>query len=133
MTPPPVERYGPAHRIPHETVRNINGYRFGPDDLVLGFDTSYVTARTLARLPRGFLNWHTGQAIEPEDADPARLRSQLLIDAAPALAGSTDTVRSHGFAAIPRIPQQDGRYYTTPTWREWRAYRTRARRTSARR
>jgi hypothetical protein len=160
---------------PHETVRNINAYRFGSDDLVLGFGTSYVTARTLERLPRGFLNLHTGwlpqyrgvksefwvlhnadharagwtlhymkpeldagdmvlrQAIEPEDADPARLRSRLLADAVPALAGFIDTVRSSGFAAIPRTPQQDGRYYSTPTWREWRAYRARVRRTPARR
>jgi hypothetical protein len=36
-----------------------------------------------------------------------------------------NAVRRNGLAAIPRRPQQSGRYFTTPTLREWLAYRRR--------
>lgn len=62
--------------------------------------------------------------------NPAQLRAKLLQDAVPVLATFVDTVRREGFAAIPRHPQEGGRYFTTPTWREWRAYRRRRRTTS---
>lgn len=161
-------KYLPGRALPpHESVENVNRCPFGDDDLVIGFGSSYITARTLQRIKRGFLNLHTGwlpeyrgvksefwvlynadharagwtlhfmtpeldagdivlQGVVPVDgASPAELRARLLIDAVPALAQFIDTVRSRGFDAIPRRPQSDGRYYTTPTWREWRAYRKR--------
>jgi methionyl-tRNA formyltransferase len=45
---------------PHERITSANEYPFDPNDLVLGFGTSVITAATLARLPNGFLNLHTG-------------------------------------------------------------------------
>jgi len=45
---------------PHLRIQNANDFRFGPNDLVVGFGTSYVKRATLARLPNGFLNLHTG-------------------------------------------------------------------------
>jgi len=45
---------------PHERITSANEYRFGPDDVVIGFGTSVMTAATLGRLPNGFLNLHTG-------------------------------------------------------------------------
>ena len=45
---------------PHETVETVNNTRFGEDDLVIGFGSSYITARTLSGMKRGFLNLHTG-------------------------------------------------------------------------
>ncbi|HEY3533353.1 MAG TPA: formyltransferase family protein [Casimicrobiaceae bacterium] len=45
---------------PHERITSANAYTFAPSDLVLGFGTSVITATTLARLPNGFLNLHTG-------------------------------------------------------------------------
>ncbi len=156
---------------PHELVRTVNHCAFGPDDLVIGFGTSYVTAATLAAAPRGILNLHTGllpdyRGVKSEfwalyrgdyarlgwtlhymtprldDGDivlrgrvpwsgenPAALRAKLLEDAVPAIAGLVRRVREHGFEAISRSPQRqgegdgEGRYYTTPTWGEWRAYR----------
>ncbi len=51
----------PASELPpHEAVESINGCEFAGDEIVLGYGTSYVTAATLARLPRGMLNLHTG-------------------------------------------------------------------------
>jgi Formyl transferase len=44
----------------HESVANVNHCDFGLDDLVIGFGTSYVKASTLASIPRGLLNLHTG-------------------------------------------------------------------------
>jgi hypothetical protein len=51
------------------------------------------------------------------------LRAKLLADAVPALAALAARVRDRGFGAITRAPQGQGRYYTTPTWAEWRRYR----------
>lgn len=41
-------------------MAEANSYRFEPDDLVIGFGTSYNTAKTLASMPHCFLNLHTG-------------------------------------------------------------------------
>jgi hypothetical protein len=49
---------------PHERIRSANDYPFDPADLVLGFGTSFISAETLARLPNGFLNLHTGYLPE---------------------------------------------------------------------
>lgn len=158
---------------PHETVASVNGFPFGGDDLVIGFGTSIITARTLAGLKHGFLNLHTGwlpdyrgvksefwtlaqgdraragwtlhymtprlddgdivlqRAVRFVGDNPAQLRAELVRDAAPALGEFIDMARREGFGAIPRRPQEGGRYFTTPTWREWRAYRRRARRDRA--
>ena len=45
---------------PHERITSANEYPFGAEDLVVGFGTSVITAATLARVPNGFLNLHTG-------------------------------------------------------------------------
>lgn len=45
---------------PHERIRSANDFAFDTADLAVGFGTSYITAATLARLPNGFLNLHTG-------------------------------------------------------------------------
>ena len=51
----------PARTMPpHERITSANDYPFDPNDIVLGFGTSVITAATLARLPNGFLNLHTG-------------------------------------------------------------------------
>lgn len=156
----------PKPRLPpHRVVGNINGFPFGDDDLVIGFGTSLITARTLAGMKRGFLNLHTGSlpdyrgvksefwTIAQGDSDkagwtlhymtprlddgdivlqgsvpireenPAQLRVLLLRDALPALESFIEMVRREGFAAITRRRQSEGRYFTTPTWSEWRAYR----------
>ena len=70
-------------------------------------------------------------AVPLAGENPAQLRAKLLIDAVPALSSLVTTVRNSGFDAIPRRPQRDGRYFTTPTWREWIGYRSRARRRAA--
>jgi hypothetical protein len=45
---------------PHVRIESANDYRFGGAELVIGFGTSYITDRTLSRVPNGFLNLHTG-------------------------------------------------------------------------
>jgi hypothetical protein len=163
-------RHLPAAAMPaHERATNVNRCSFGPDDLVIGFGTSYVTAATLARMPHGMLNLHTGvlpeyRGVKSEfwalyradyerlgwtlhymtprldDGDvvltgritwtgesPPALRVRLLEDAVPAIAGLARRVREDGFRAITRVPQEAGRYYTTPTWAEWREYWRRVR------
>jgi methionyl-tRNA formyltransferase len=45
---------------PNESIDSANRYPFGASDLVVGFGTSYITRATLATLPNGFLNLHTG-------------------------------------------------------------------------
>lgn len=148
----------------HERIETINHCRFGPDDLVIGFGTSYVTPATLAATPRGILNLHTGllpeyrgvksefwtlynqdfartgwtlhymtprldagqivlrQRVRWSGENPAALRAKLLEDAMPTIGALVNRVRDWGFATIPRSPQGEGRYYTTPTWAEWRRY-----------
>jgi methionyl-tRNA formyltransferase len=149
---------------PHERVETVNRCSFGPEDLVIGFGTSYVTPATLAAAPRGILNLHTGllpeyRGVKSEfwalyhgdyarigwtlhymsprlDAgdvvlrgrvpwtgeNPAALRAKILEDAVPAIGALANRVRDWGFATLPRSPQGKGRYYTTPTWAEWRRY-----------
>ena len=54
-------RHLPHLEMPaHERVDNVNGCSFEPNDLVIGFGTSYITEQTLAAMRRGFLNLHTG-------------------------------------------------------------------------
>jgi len=48
----------------HIRVRNVNFYDFDPNDIVIGYGTSYIFPRTLKRLRNGFLNIHSG--ILPE-------------------------------------------------------------------
>jgi methionyl-tRNA formyltransferase len=51
----------PARAMPpHERITSSNDYAFDAGDLVVGFGTSIITSATLARLPNGFLNLHTG-------------------------------------------------------------------------
>jgi hypothetical protein len=54
--------------------------------------------------------------------NPAALRAKLVEDAVPAIGALANRVRDWGFETIPRSPQPDGRYYTTPTWGDWRRY-----------
>lgn len=68
------------------------------------------------------------RAISATDVNPAQLRARLLEDAVPAVAAFCLRARREGLSTIGRRPQEGGRYFTTPTWREWRAYRRRARR-----
>ena len=158
----------------HEQVETINDCHFGPDDLVIGFGTSYVTPTALAATPRGILNLHTGLlpeyrgvksefwALYNEDysrtgwtlhymtprldegqvvlrrrvpwsgENPAALRAKLLEDAIPAIGALVNRVREWGFETIPRSPQGEGRYYTTPTWAEWRRYARTSRQSASR-
>ena len=148
----------------HESVTSVNACAFGDDELVIGFGTSIVSASTLARVPRGILNLHTGwlpdyrgvksefwalargerekvgwtlhymtprlddgdivlrHAIQARGDDVGRIRAQIMMDAAPAIAAFVHTVREGGFGAIARCPQGRGQYYTTPTLGDWRAF-----------
>src|SRR5689334_22923262 len=45
---------------PHQSIASANRYAFDESALVIGFGTSYIGGATLARLPNGFLNLHTG-------------------------------------------------------------------------
>ena len=45
---------------PYTQVHDVNTCAFAATDLVIGFGTSYVTAKTLAGMPNGMLNLHTG-------------------------------------------------------------------------
>jgi hypothetical protein len=155
----------PAVAMPaHESVLSVNECRFGADDLVIAFGTSYVTRATLAAAPRGIVNLHTGvlpdyRGVKSEfwalyrhdygrigwtlhymtprldegdivlggrvvwsGENPAALRAKLLEDAVPAIGAWASRVRERGFDAISRTRQGAGRYYTTPTWAEWRRY-----------
>ncbi|HKG95721.1 MAG TPA: formyltransferase family protein [Gemmatimonadaceae bacterium] len=62
------------------------------------------------------------QRVPWSGENPAALRAKLLADAVPAIAALVRRVRAEGFGAVPRAPQGDGRYYTTPTWRDWRRF-----------
>lgn len=54
-------RHLPATAMPcHERVLDVNGCSFGERDFVIGFGTSRILPETLARMPHGFLNLHTG-------------------------------------------------------------------------
>ena len=54
---------------------------------------------------------------------PAVLRAKILRDAMPAIAALLREVRAHGAAALPRTPQGEGAYFTTPRWSDWRRFR----------
>src|SRR3954470_21352150 len=149
---------------PHDRITSANNYPFDPNDLVIGFGTSVIAATTLARLPNGFLNLHTGflpnyrgvksefWALARHDAahlgwtlhymtlqldagdivararvawageSPGAMRAKLLRDAAPRLAALLREARSYGSAVLPRMPQDEGHYFTTPRWADWRLY-----------
>lgn len=51
---------GDAELPRHERVASVNDCQFAENELIIGFGTSIVTARTLARAPHGMLNLHTG-------------------------------------------------------------------------
>ena len=146
---------------PHALISSANDYEFDASSRVVGFGTSLIAASTLARLPNGFLNLHTGflpnyrgvksefwallrgdtsrigwtlhymsatidtgdvverQRVPWEGESPAALRAKLLRDAAPTIA------RLLRAADLPRTPQSDGAYYSTPRWADWRRYGTR--------
>jgi hypothetical protein len=55
-----IRQLGAPSLPSHTRVHDVNTCTFSAMDLVLGFGTSYVTAATLARLPNGMLNLHTG-------------------------------------------------------------------------
>lgn len=159
-------RFVPALAMPpHEWIESANTYPFDPEDLVVGFGTSYISAATLQRLPNGFLNLHTGflpdyrgvksefwalsrgdtsrigwtlhymtssldagdivlrQKVPWTGETPAALRAAVLRDAMPALARLLRAARMDGPSALPRTPQGEGRYYTTPRWADWRRFR----------
>jgi hypothetical protein len=158
----------------HERIATINECRFGADDLVIGFGTSYVNPATLAATPRGILNLHTGllpeyrgvksefwalhngdysrigwtlhymtlrldeghvvlrQRIPWSGENPAALRAKLLDDAVPTIGALVSRVRDWGFETIPRSPQGEGRYYTTPTFADWRRYARTSRQSASR-
>lgn len=149
---------------PHERISNANDYPFVGTELVLGFGSSYIGDRTLARLPNGFLNLHTGflpdyrgvksefwalarhdlarlgwtlhymtAALDAGDIvlrarvpwngeSPGAMRAKLLRDAAPQISALLRDIRSYGVAVLPRIPQSEGRYFTTPRWADWRLF-----------
>ncbi len=65
--------------------------------------------------------------VKVDGENPAQLRAKLLQDAVPAIGAFIDTTRTAGFGSIPRRPQQNGQYFTTPTWSDWRHYRKAAR------
>jgi methionyl-tRNA formyltransferase len=54
---------------------------------------------------------------------PAALRAAVLRDAMPALARLLQAARRDGPSALPRAPQGEGNYYTTPRWADWRRFR----------
>jgi methionyl-tRNA formyltransferase len=60
---------------------------------------------------------------------PAALRAKVLRDAAPAIAALLRDVHERGVEALSRSPQSEGRYYSTPRWRDWRSYRQSSRST----
>jgi hypothetical protein len=55
-----LRQLGSRSLPPHTRVPDVNTCTFAAAELVIGFGTSYVTAATLARMPNGMLNLHTG-------------------------------------------------------------------------
>lgn len=55
-----IRQLGTRSLPAHTRVHDVNRCTFAATDLVVGFGTSYVTAATLARIPNGILNLHTG-------------------------------------------------------------------------
>jgi methionyl-tRNA formyltransferase len=58
---------------------------------------------------------------------PAAVRASLVRDAVPALVDFLTTVHTPEALRAARRPQGEGRYFTTPTWRDWREYGRRRR------
>jgi len=56
---------------------------------------------------------------------PAALRAKILCQAAPVIAALVLDVRTKGIGSLPRSPQGEGAYYSTPRWADWRRYRRR--------
>nr|MBN2276600.1 hypothetical protein [candidate division Zixibacteria bacterium] len=151
----------------HIEVENINRHQLDPEDLLIGFGTSYITPKTLKRQKNGFLNLHTGllpeyrgvksefwalynrdyknagwtlhymvsrldagdiiirQKTEATVENPGELRCKIIQEAVLVIAEFIGRVRSEGIESIQREPQDEtkARYYTTPTYGEWRRYR----------
>jgi len=63
--------------------------------------------------------------------DPAELRARILEDAARHVAELVRAVRARGVAALTRRPQGGGRYFSSPTLADWRAWRRARRRPAA--
>jgi hypothetical protein len=82
-----------------------------------GWTLHYMTAR----LDDGDIVLRRGVSITSESAP--QLRARLLNDVVPALIAFVMRVREVGFESIPRQKQEGGVYFTTPTWRDWLAYR----------
>jgi methionyl-tRNA formyltransferase len=57
-----------------------------------------------------------------EGGSPPALRAVLIRDAVTALAEFLPSIDTPEALAAARQPQGEGRYFTTPTWREWRAF-----------
>jgi hypothetical protein len=64
-------------------------------------------------------------AVAGRGNDLGALRARIMVDAAPAIAEFIGRVRDDGFESIGRCAQGAGQYFTTPTLRDWRAYRRR--------
>jgi hypothetical protein len=69
--------------------------------------------------------------VDARVESPGHLRALLIADAAPAIAELIATMRRDGPASIPRMPQGDGRYFTTPTLRDWLTSRRASARTQS--
>ena len=153
---------------PHERIRSINEIEPDPDELFLGFGSSIVAPETLARMPFGMLNLHTGilpqyrgvksefwalrngdpagigwtlhymtsrldrgaivsrRVVAAFSRNPAEVRAGVLLEAMAPIGAILHDVRAHN--AAPGVVEElgaPGRYYSSPTWSEWREYRAR--------
>ncbi|MGH7581867.1 MAG: formyltransferase family protein [Gemmatimonadales bacterium] len=63
------------------------------------------------------------RAVPAWPDDPVALRARLLQDAVPAVGEFIEMVRHIGPERVPRMAQEGGTYYTTPTLADWRQYR----------
>jgi methionyl-tRNA formyltransferase len=89
------------------------------DHAHIGWTVHYMTPRLDAGdiVLSGTIPW--------DGQNPAVVRTQLLTDAMPAIAALLGEIRRGGDPLSRRTAQdeQTARYYTTPTWREWRSAR----------
>lgn len=159
-------RHLPAVAMPvHERLPDVNAMPLAPNELVIGFGTSYIRQATLARAPHGVLNLHTGwlpdyrgvksefwalrhgdvrklgwtvhfmspeldggdivlqRCVEHEGENPGELRAKLLRDAMDPLSELLQRIAALGMRSVQRVAQPPGRYFSTPTLADWRAYR----------
>jgi hypothetical protein len=63
------------------------------------------------------------RVVDGRVESPGHLRALLISDAADAVAEFIADVRRDGIESIKREPQTNGRYFTTPTLRDWLAAR----------